>query len=167
MALPLTIDHLPFSTAPHARPEPDPPMADWPPRLTLVPPLTPSAPSPSARSLSTRFPSATRPVVPPPALPRAVYRRRRLGVLITIGLLVAVGLNVMSAPSSGASRSPLPAAGTEAAAEYVVQPGDTLWSIAGELAPQADRRAAVDRLAAVNSGVDLQVGQRLVVPVSF
>ena len=151
MALPLTID---FPRESDPRPQPAP---EWPPRLTLVPPLSPSALSPSARP----------PVTSPPALSRAVYHRRRLGVLITIGRFVAVGLNVMSAPSSGASRSPLPAAGTEAAAEYVVQPGDTLWSIAGELAPQADRRAAVDRLAAVNSGVDLQVGQRLVVPVSF
>ena len=166
MALPLTIDDLPPSPA---GPEP---TADWPPRLTLVPPMSPSAVSPStvspsAVSRSAVSRSAIEPVAPRPALSRAVYHRRRLGVLITIGLFVAVGLNVMSAPSSGASRSPLPAAGTEAAAEYVVQPGDTLWSIAGDLAPDADRRAAVDQLAAVNAGVDLQVGQRLVVPVSF
>ena len=158
MALPLTIDHFPLPQDP----EPSRPIADWPPRLTLVPPLTPSAPSPSAR-----FPSATRPVPPRPALARAVYRRRRLGVLITIGLLVAVGLNVMGAPSSGASRSPLPAAGTDSAAEYVVQPGDSLWSIAGKLAPDADRRVVVDRLAATNTGADLQVGQRLVLPASL
>ena len=159
MALPLSIDPLPLPSAP-AGPEPDPPMAEWPPRLTLVPSL-PSAPSPSVR-----FPSATRPVTASPALSRAVYRRRRLGALIIIGLLVAVGLSVMSAPSSGASRSPLPAAGTDAAVEYVVQPGDTLWSIAAEIAPDADRRIVVDRLAGANGGVDLQVGQRLVLPVS-
>ena len=155
MALPLTIDPLPFPSAP----DPEP-MADWPPRLSLVPPL-PSAPSPSAR-----FPSATRSVTPGPALSRAVYRRRRLGALITIGLLVAVGLSVTSAPSSGASRSPLPAAGADAAVEYVVQPGDTLWSIAADVAPDADRRVVVDRLASVNGGVDLRVGQRLVLPDS-
>ena len=157
MALPLTIDDLALPQSRHSYPEQPEPIADWPPRLTLVPSLPPSALSPPA----------TEPVAPRPALPRAVYRRRRLGVLITIGLLVAVGLSVMGAPSSGASRSPLPAAGTEAAAEYVVQPGDTLWSIAGDLAPDADRRAAVDQLAAVNAGVDLQVGQRLVIPAPF
>lgn len=157
MALPLTIDPLPLPSAPG--PDPEQPMADWPPRLSLVPPL-PSAPSPSAQ-----FPSATRSVTP--ALSRAVYRRRRLGALITIGLLVAVGLSVMGAPSSGASRSPLPAAGTDAAVEYVVQPGDTLWSIAADVAPDVDRRVVVDRLAAVNGGVDLRVGQRLVLPDSL
>ena len=64
MALPLTIDDLPL---PSSGPEP---TADWPPRLRLVPPLTPSA----------LFPSASRPsaaeLVAPSALPRAVYRRR-------------------------------------------------------------------------------------------
>jgi Tfp pilus assembly protein FimV len=151
MALPLTID-FPHESDPRPHPAPE-----WPPRLTLVPPLSPSAVSPSARP----------PVTSPPALSRAVYRRRRLGVLITIGLLVAVGLSVVGTPSSGASRSPLPAAGAETAAVYLVQPGDTLWAIAGSIAPGHDRRAAVDQLAAANGGADLQVGQRLVVPSSL
>ncbi len=151
MALPLTID-FPFESDP--RPEPAP---EWPPRLTLVPSLSPSAPSPSRGTMAR----------PRPALSLARARRRRRGVLITIGLLVAVGLSVMGAPSSGAGRSPLPAAGAETAAVYVVQPGDTLWSIAGDLAPQQDRRDLVDRLTAANGGADLAVGQRLVVPTSW
>ncbi len=151
MALPLTID---FPSDSDLRSEPAP---EWPPRLRLVPSPSPSAPSPFEEA----------PARPRPALSPAQARRRRRGVLITIGLLVAVGLSVMGAPSSGTDRSPLPAVGTETAAVYVVQPGDTLWSIAGGLAPDRDRRAAVDRLAAANGGADLLVGQRLIVPPSL
>jgi hypothetical protein len=48
----------------------------------------------------------------------------------------------------------------------VVQPGDTLWSIASRVAPNADPRAVVDKLAAQIGTSDLQVGDRLTVPVS-
>ena len=150
MALPLTID-FPFESDPRTEPAPE-----WPPRLRLVPSPSPSAPSPSPGT----------PARPRPAVSLAQARRRRRGVLITIGLLVAVGLSVVGAPSSGAGRSPLPAAGAETAV-YVVQPGDTLWSIAGGVAPERDRRDVVDRLTATNGGADLVVGQRLVVPASW
>ena len=69
---------------------------------------------------------------------------------------MAVGLSVMGAPSSGASRSPLPAAGTEAAAEYVVQPGETLWSIAGSSLPMLIVTSPSISCAA-NAGSELQV----------
>ena len=48
----------------------------------------------------------------------------------------------------------------------VVQSGDTLWSIAGEIAPEEDRRAVVDALLDVNglSDVDLVPGQVLELP---
>ena len=46
--------------------------------------------------------------------------------------------------------------------EYVVQPGDTLWSIAARLAPDDDPRAVVDALRVLANGTaDLQVGDRL------
>ena len=149
MALPLTID-FPSDGDLGSQPAPE-----WPPRLTLVP--SPSAPSPSPETAARHR----------PAVSLAQARRRRRAVLITVGLLVAVGLSGMGTPSSGAGRSPLPATGAESAAVYVVQPGDTLWSIAGGLAPDRDRRDVVDRLATTNGGADLRVGQRLVVPASL
>ncbi|WP_181428675.1 LysM peptidoglycan-binding domain-containing protein, partial [Modestobacter versicolor] len=48
----------------------------------------------------------------------------------------------------------------------VVQPGDTLWSIAGEVAPEEDRRAVVDALVDANDldAVELVPGQVLQLP---
>jgi hypothetical protein len=48
-----------------------------------------------------------------------------------------------------------------------VQPGDTLWAIAGEVAADLDRRQAVQMLAERNGGSSIQAGQALVVPASF
>jgi hypothetical protein len=47
-------------------------------------------------------------------------------------------------------------------ASYVVEPGDTLWSIARQLQPNGDVSGLVRSLARVNGGADLVVGQRLV-----
>jgi len=49
---------------------------------------------------------------------------------------------------------------------YVVRPGDTLWSIAGRVAPGEDPRATVDSIARVND-LDpgaLVPGQPLLIP---
>ena len=52
-----------------------------------------------------------------------------------------------SSPTSAAASS---AAGVAAAPTVVVQPGDTLWSIAAAVAPEVDVRITVDRLVALN-----------------
>lgn len=117
----------------------------------------------------------------PPLCPRssAVYARRRLAVALLV-LLVGVlalrlvgglaaptdsvgttsggepGVTVRSPAAYGASATPVPAG-----AIYVVQPGDTVWSIARALAPGGDIRATVDRLAGLNGGAALEVGQHL------
>jgi Tfp pilus assembly protein FimV len=48
----------------------------------------------------------------------------------------------------------------------VVQPGDTLWSIARRLSPEpgTDVRPVVDALAAARDGRPLEVGERIVLP---
>ena len=45
---------------------------------------------------------------------------------------------------------------------YVVQPGDTLWSIATDIAPDDDPRAVVDALREANGGPELEVGDELI-----
>jgi len=51
----------------------------------------------------------------------------------------------------------------------VVRPGDTVWSIAERIAPDADPRAVVDRIRELNDDVELgalRVGDELAVPRS-
>ncbi len=49
----------------------------------------------------------------------------------------------------------------------VVQPGDTLWSIATWLDPGADPRRLVDELSDLTGSTTLQPGQRLVIPANL
>ena len=100
-------------------------------------------------------------------------RRRRLAALVVLVLLVsslAAGVRAVSGlASAGGSSGPeqvepratATGAGPVAGTEYVVQPGDTLWSIAAQIAPDDDPRVVVDALRAANGRVDLQVGTRL------
>jgi hypothetical protein len=106
-------------------------------------------------------------------LPAAVYHRRRLvvaalllGALLSLGwVLGALGGGPLTASESGSGRATAtlrmaPVAKTT----HVVAPGDTLWSIARELAPEGDVRPVVDALAAHRNGRPLQVGERIVLP---
>lgn len=96
---------------------------------------------------------------------QAVYRRRRLAAVVLLVLTTAVVVLLASAvlARSAGGGTPVPAAGTPSEV-HVVQPGDTLWSIARDLAPNADVRLTVDRLVDLNGGAPLTVGQRLVLP---
>jgi hypothetical protein len=122
-------------------------------------------------------------VVPPSPGPRrahaSVYRRRRMVAVLAVLVLLAVtylALTGAQALLSGrtaagaAGISPAPAAAPVSGAiegaavegsSYVVQPGDTLWSIAVAMQPDGDIRELVDRLADRNGGAGVQVGQRL------
>jgi hypothetical protein len=77
-----------------------------------------------------------------------------------IGLFVATGDSGL--PSSG-PLAPVeaPVAVDGLIAVHVVQPGDTLWSIAAAVAPGSDPRPIVDELARRSGGVGLQPGQRI------
>lgn len=107
----------------------------------------------------------------PPSLPdRATrIRRRRLAVLVAaVVLAAATALAVQgiaglarvdgTAQPEVVELQPAPVAGQR----YVVQPGDTLWSIATEIAPDDDPRAVVDALREANGGPELEVGDELI-----
>ncbi|MGE3621939.1 MAG: LysM peptidoglycan-binding domain-containing protein [Acidimicrobiia bacterium] len=92
----------------------------------------------------------------------ARHRRRRLALAAVVAALVVVAAWYLGNPSA---TDPSVGGGPSAGAEqvvHVVRPGDTIWSIAAEIAPGTDVRATVDRLVAANGGAPLVVGQRLV-----
>ena len=106
-------------------------------------------------------------------LPAHVYRQRRLLVLFAVLLVAVVGTVTLgagqfddtatagTAPAEAEVVPPV-AGGVEPLPEtYVVQPGDTLWSIAQELRPSDDPRVLVDELASRNGGSALEAGARL------
>ena len=95
----------------------------------------------------------------------AVYRRRRVGAalvlvsLMLVAYLAVAGLQATLGGASGASGPSAAAAG--ASTVYVVQPGDTLWTIARSLHPHGDIRPVVDALEQRAGGADLVPGQRV------
>jgi Tfp pilus assembly protein FimV len=95
----------------------------------------------------------------------AVYRRRRLAVVLVVAGLLAAAL--LAAGPSVAAFGNDPASVPErrpAAAVHVVQPGDTLWSIARSLQPTGDVRPLVNALERANGGTSLEVGQKVRLP---
>jgi hypothetical protein len=95
---------------------------------------------------------------------RAVYMRRRL-IAASLGLGIVLtaahaGL-ALGGSTTTPGRSPHPQI-----VKFVVQQGDTLWSIAERIAPSSDPRRVVDDLAAQLGTSDLQVGQALSLRVS-
>ena len=97
----------------------------------------------------------------------AVYRRRRLIAAVVLGLLIS-SLSLLGGELIGRVTGTPGSTVVEAAGEpivYVVQPGDTLWSIAERVSPDGrDIRHTVDRLSAVTGGSLLHPGQRIVLP---
>jgi Tfp pilus assembly protein FimV len=84
-------------------------------------------------------------------------RARVLAVVLVVAgfLLIVPGLARGDGPERPAPR-----------VTYVVEPGDTLWAIAGRVAPGRDPRPVVDGLIEANNlRGGLQVGQELSIPV--
>jgi Tfp pilus assembly protein FimV len=86
-----------------------------------------------------------------------MIRARVLAIVLVVAafLLVAPGLARGDGPERPARQ-----------VAYVVEPGDTLWSIARRVAPGHDPRPVVDALVEANDlHGGLQAGQELSVPV--
>ena len=95
----------------------------------------------------------------------APMRLTRRGRRVVAGVSVAIGLSVaaVTAVVVTAAGQPFDLAGSST---VVVQPGDTLWGIAREVAPQDDPRAVVDAIEDLNGLHDgeLMAGQVLRLP---
>ena len=91
----------------------------------------------------------------------AVYRRRRaavLGLLLVVLALGSLALQLLAGPDGGVADAEVRPV---ARVSVVVAPGDTVWSIASAVAPDADPRPIVDAIVAANGGPALVAGQRL------
>jgi len=93
-----------------------------------------------------------------------VFLRRRLLVslvLVAVAAVVWLGAGNVLANRGGA---PASTPTVRPVATHVVQPGDTLWSIAESNHGQASLTAYVDTLVEANGGTRLEVGQVISLP---
>jgi len=104
---------------------------------------------------------------------RQLYARRRLRVLLVLAAIVLVLLvstghvvaNRGGAPASTPAIRPANAAAAASVnATYVVQAGDTLWSIGQRFHGHIALADYVDALVAANGGTAIQVAQALALP---
>jgi len=141
------------------------------------PVTTPTVRIPSAATLYASSPTGVRTVRETPARTtaaptssvapvRLTRRGRRLArtVVIVLALVAALAFSIAGrSASSQAGDGPAVAATTT----VVVQPGQTLWSVARTLSPDTDVRETVARIQELNglTGSSVIPGQSLVVPV--
>jgi LysM repeat protein len=91
-------------------------------------------------------------------------RRGRL-VLLAVVLVLGAAALLIGAASVSATTS---TGSAPATATIVVQPGQTLWGVAAEVAPDSDPRVVIASISKLNdlSGSIVSPGQSLVVPAS-
>jgi len=110
--------------------------------------------------------------VPAPAAPvtrlRLTVRGRRvLAALAALPAVIALSIAIIGGGSALASRDEgVPAGGF---VTVTVEPGDTLWAIAEEVAPAADPRDVVDAIVRLNAleGVTIAAGQEIAIPAQY
>lgn len=91
----------------------------------------------------------------------AVYRRRRLVVLVVAGLLLAAVLAVGSMLLTRAGAAGSQPVGRQV---HIVETGETYWSIAADHTDGRDLRLAVDELVDANGARLLLPGDRIELP---
>ncbi len=93
--------------------------------------------------------------------------RRVVASLIAFPVAAALGLAIVGGGSALASDDLGAPAGSFT--EITVMSGQTLWSIAEDLAPAADPRDVVAKITRLNalSGGSVAAGQRIAIPVEY
>lgn len=88
-------------------------------------------------------------------------RARLVALVLVTGVLLGVNALLGGMPADAADLSAQPGE-----VVVIVQPGDTLWTLAQQAAPQLDPRVAILEIRALNDLADssLMTGQRLVIP---
>src|SRR3954467_4555233 len=92
-----------------------------------------------------------------------VTRRGRLVVVLAVLALMIVGFSATGHVASQAASS----AGVQHARTVTVQPGESLWAVAVRVAPHADPRLVLARVAQITPlwGSGVVAGQQIRVPV--
>ena len=104
---------------------------------------------------------------PAPRLRLTVRGRRVLAFLAALPAVVALSLAMVAGGSAIAARDDIaPSASFET---VTVMGGDTLWSVAADIAPAADPSDVVDAIARLKAldGVTIAPGQRLAIPAEY
>lgn len=99
--------------------------------------------------------------------PAGGLRLTRRGRLLLLAILVGLTFAAFSLGRvSGNADTSAGASTKESYVSVVVQPGDTLWSIAKAAKPGSDPRGYVQRIIELNglAGADVRVGQALSLP---
>ncbi|WP_455905197.1 LysM peptidoglycan-binding domain-containing protein [Microbacterium sp.] len=98
---------------------------------------------------------------------RLTARGRRV-VLAVAAAPLAVGI-AFAAISGGSAMASGEQTATATFATVTVMPGDTLWSIAEGIAPEADPRDVIGDITRLNllRGGELQIGQELAIPAQY
>ena len=93
--------------------------------------------------------------------------RRLVAALAALPAAVALTLAVLSGGSALASRDA--GAPAESFTTLTVTAGESLWSIAEQVAPGADPRDVVDAIVRLNGleGVTVSAGQQLAIPAEY
>jgi len=117
-----------------------------------------------------RFTAPARPVRAARPEPMQLTRRGRLffgTVLALIALAVAYFLGA-GASQAGAD-STVSTVSTASFEQVTVMPGDTLWSIAGDIAPTADTQQVIADIVSLNQleTATVQPGQRIAIPAAY
>jgi len=102
-----------------------------------------------------------------PAAPSPELRLTRRGRLLALTAFVVLLLGMLGIWSAGSVAVP-PGSEPARTRPVVVTPGQTLWEIAAVAQPAADPRATIEQILELNglsAPVELQVGQRVAVPV--
>ena len=111
------------------------------------------------------FTGSTAPVVRAPRL-RLTARGRAVFTTLAAAPLVAIALFVGLGGGDAVASQDAPGA----TLEYVsVVPGQSLWQLAEQVAPQADPREVVADILALNQleSADVQPGQELAIPLQY
>jgi hypothetical protein len=93
-------------------------------------------------------------------------RRGRLARTLVV-LSLAIVLVSTFAFSAGAGNTDQMSPTYDSFITVVVGPGETIWSLAGQIAVDGDKRSLVDEIISINSlaTADVQVGQELRIPL--